>query len=44
MAMAEDCRTAGGVNKQVLCELREADWFGTLRRRPERIMARFDGG
>lgn len=42
-AMAEDCLTAGGVNEQVLNELREAEWFDALRQRLDRIMARFDG-
>ncbi len=41
--MADDCLTTGGVNEQVLFELREAGWFDTYRERLDRIMARFDG-
>jgi len=41
--MADDCLTAGGVNEQVLYELREAGWFDTYRKRLDRIMERFDG-
>ena len=41
-AMAEECLTAGGVNEQVLHELRDAGWFDTYRARLDRIMDRFD--
>ncbi len=40
--MAEECLTTGGVNEQVLHELRDAGWFGTYRERLDRIMTRFD--
>ena len=40
--LPEDCLTAGGVNEQVLNELREVEWFATYRERLDRIMTRFD--
>lgn len=41
-AMAEECLTAGGVNEQVLNELRAENWFDIYRERLDRIMSRFD--
>jgi pyrroline-5-carboxylate reductase len=40
--MSTECLTAGGLNEQVLTELRDREWFGTMRVRLDRIMARMD--
>lgn len=40
--MSDECLTAGGLNEQVLFELREAGWFDTYATRLDRIMKRLD--
>ena len=40
--LSEECLTVGGVNEQVLHELRDAGWFDIYRKRLDRIMERFD--
>ena len=37
--MSAECLTAGGLNEQVLTELREHDWFDVLAKRLDRVMA-----
>ena len=41
--LAPECLTEGGLNDQVLRELREAGWFDALKDRLDRLMTRLDG-
>ena len=41
--LAPECLTEGGLNDQVLRELREAGWFDALKGRLDRLMTRLDG-
>ena len=41
--LAEECLTEGGLNDQVLRELRDAGWFDALKGRLDRLMTRLDG-
>ncbi|MEM7453703.1 MAG: NAD(P)-binding domain-containing protein [Planctomycetota bacterium] len=40
--LADECLTAGGLNEQVLFELRDAGWFGQIDNRLDRIAARLE--
>ena len=40
--LASECLTEGGLNDQVLRELREAGWFDALKGRLDRLMTRLD--